>query len=82
MWHVRNKQFNNAHIGVYFSNNAAKALKPLSLTIPYTRFHLAEEHNKIIAGFVLPSSVLILVLRMKCLSSVLKQDKKCAVPLE
>jgi hypothetical protein len=67
---------------IYFSKNAAKAFKPTSLTIPYTWLHLGEKHNKITASFIPPSSVLILVLRMKCLSPVLKQDKKCSVPLE
>jgi hypothetical protein len=59
-----------------------KALKSTSLTIPYTRLRLAEEHNKIIANFVLPSSVLIFVLRIKYLSPVLEQDRKGIVPLE
>jgi len=79
---IRNIKFSKAHVRVYFSKNDAKALKPKSLNVPYTCLRLAEEHNNITAIVFLPSSVFsILVLWLKCLSPVLKQDKKCTVPL-
>jgi hypothetical protein len=70
MSHVRNKQVRYAHVRVCFKKNALKALKSTSLTIPYTWLRLAEEHNRILVNFLLPLSLLLFVLHMKCLSPV------------